>query len=41
MLNIGDNFRKVIIVGDDIKSKVDENGIITVSLMDFLLGDSL
>ena len=41
LLNIGDNFRKVIIVGDDIKSKVDENGIITVSLMDFLLGDSL
>lgn len=40
LLNIGDNFRKVIIVGDDIKSKVDENGIITVSLMDFLLGDS-
>lgn len=34
---IGDSFRKLVIVGDDIHRKVDENGIITISLLDFLL----
>ena len=37
LLNTGDNFRKVIIVGDDIKRKVDELGVVTISLFDFLL----
>ena len=37
LLNTGDNFRKVIIVGDDIKRKVDEQGVVTISLFDFLL----
>lgn len=37
LLNIKDNFRKMIIVGDDIKRKVDEQGIITIGLLDFLL----
>lgn len=37
LLNTNDNFRKVIIVGDDIKRKTDEQGIITMSLYDFLL----
>ena len=35
--NIHDNFRKIIIVGDDIKQKTDEQGIVTLSLFDFLL----
>lgn len=34
---IGDSFRKLVIVGDDIHRKVDENGIMTISLLDFLL----
>lgn len=37
LLNTNDNFRKIIIVGDDIKRKIDEQGIITMSLYDFLL----
>ena len=35
--NTNDNFRKIIIVGDDIKRKTDEQGIVTMSLYDFLL----
>lgn len=35
--NTSDSFRKIIIVGDDIKRKTDETGIITIGLMDFLL----
>lgn len=37
LLNTSDSFRKIIIVGDDIKRKIDERGIITISLIDFLL----
>jgi len=40
LLGIKDNFKKMIIVGDDIKCKVDEQGIITISLFDFLLNPS-
>lgn len=39
LLNINDNFQKIIIVGDEIKRKIDEQGIITMSLFDFLLDD--
>ncbi len=37
LLKINDSFRKIIITGDDIKLKRDEQGIITVGLFDFLL----
>lgn len=37
LLNTNDNFRKIIIVGDNIKRKTDEQGIITMGLFDFLL----
>ena len=37
LLNIGDNFRKMIIVGDNIMRKVNEKGIVTMGLLDFLL----
>ena len=37
LLNIEDSFRKIIIVGDDIKSKVNEHGIRTIGLLNFLL----
>ncbi len=37
LLNTNDNFRKIIIVGDNIKRKTDEQGVITISLLDFLL----
>ena len=40
LLSIGDNFRKMIVVGDSIKRKVDTRGIITISLMDFLLDET-
>lgn len=37
LLNVKDNFKKMIIVGDNIKRKIDEQGIETISLLDFLL----
>ena len=37
LLSVNDNFRKIIIVDDDIKRKTDEQGITTISLLDFLL----
>ena len=37
LLQIGDNFRKIIVVGDDIRRKVNEQGIVTMSIFDFLL----
>jgi len=37
LLNIKDNFKKMIVVGDNIKRKTDEQGIETISLLDFLL----
>ncbi len=40
LINTKDSFRKIIITGDDIKPKTDDNGIITTSLRDFLLGDN-
>ena len=40
LINIQDSFKKVIIVRDNIKTKIDENGIITMSLKEFLLNDN-
>ena len=40
LLSINDSFKKMIIVGDSIKRKIDENGIITIGLLDFLLDES-
>ena len=40
LLNTNDNFRKIIIVCEDIKRKIDDQGIITMSLYDFLLDSS-
>ncbi|MBQ3593918.1 MAG: ATP-binding protein [Bacteroidales bacterium] len=37
LLSTNDNFRKIIIVENDIKRKTDEQGIITIGLLDFLL----
>ena len=37
LLSANDNFRKIIITYDDIKQKTDEQGIVTISLLDFLL----
>ncbi|MCK9575236.1 MAG: ATP-binding protein [Clostridia bacterium] len=37
LLKINDSFKKIIIVKDDIKLKIDDNGIITMGIMEFLL----
>ncbi len=37
LVKIGDSFKKIIIVWDNIKSKVNEQGILTISLLEFLL----
>lgn len=39
LINIADNFRKVIVVKDDIKRKIDEDGVVTIGLFDFLLDE--
>lgn len=41
LLNIDDSFRKIIIVKDYIKPKRNEDGIITIGLIDFLLNPDL
>ena len=40
LINIKDSFKKIIIVKDNIKTKVDDNGIVTISLKEFLLNDN-
>ena len=37
LLRINDSFKKIIIVKDDIKPWTDENGILTIGLIDFLM----
>lgn len=37
--HIPDSFKKIIIVRDDIQLKRDEDGIVTMSIFDFLLND--
>lgn len=37
LLRINDSFKKIIIVKDDIKPWRDENGILTIGLLDFLM----
>ncbi len=39
LLKIDDSFRKIIIVRHGLKRTVDDNGIVTISLKEFLLGD--
>lgn len=40
LLNINDSFKKIIIVKDVMKPKRDENGIVSISLYDFLLDEN-
>lgn len=39
LLNIGDSFKKIIIVGDVSKPRMDDNGIITMGIYYFLLNE--
>ncbi len=39
LINIDDSFKKVIIVKDDIRKTIDDNGITVVSLKEFLLNE--
>ena len=39
LINIADNFRKVIVVKDDIKRKIDDDGVVTIGLFAFLLDE--
>ena len=40
LINIHDSFKKIIVVGDNIKLNRDDNGILTMSLKQFLLDDN-
>lgn len=37
LLNINDSFKKLVIVKEDIKPRIDENGIITIGIFEFLI----
>ena len=37
LTRIDDSFKKIIVTGGDIMPKRDENGIVTIGVMDFLL----
>ena len=39
LTNIADSFKKIIIVGDVSKPRMDENGIITMGIYYFLLNE--
>ncbi len=41
LLNIDDSFKKIIVVKDYIKPKRNEDGIVTIGLIDFLLRPEL
>ncbi|MDR3282167.1 MAG: ATP-binding protein [Candidatus Methanoplasma sp.] len=38
-LKVGDSFKKIMIVGDDIRLKRDENGVVTIGVREFLLNE--
>ena len=38
--NIPDNFKKIVVVGDDVKPLYDDDGILKIGLIDFLLTDT-
>ena len=40
LLNINDSFKKIVIVGNHIKLKRDENGIATLGIREFLLKEN-
>ena len=40
LLKIGDSFKKVVVVGNHIKRRQDDNGIITMGIRDFLLDEN-
>ena len=41
LLYVNDHFPKIIVVGDDIRKRVDESGITTIGLWEFLLDKNL
>lgn len=40
LVKIPDSFRKIIVVGENIKARRDENGVITIGLRNFLLDEN-
>ncbi len=37
---MNDSFKKFVIVKDDIKTQIDENGLITMGIFEFLLNEN-
>ena len=37
LIKVGDFFKKIVVVKDNIRPQIDENGIITIGLINFLL----
>ncbi len=40
LIKVNDSFKKIIIVKDNISSQIDENGIVTIGLINFLLDEN-
>ena len=37
---VSDSFKKIVIVKDNVRPQVDENGIVTIGLINFLLDEN-
>jgi hypothetical protein len=40
LLKVNDSFKKIVIVKDNIRPQIDENGIVTIGLIHFLLDEN-
>ncbi|MCL2509531.1 MAG: ATP-binding protein [Methanomassiliicoccaceae archaeon] len=40
LLKVKDSFKKILVVGDDVRPWTDDNGIVTIGLMQFLLDEN-
>ena len=37
LIKVGDSFKKIVVVKDNIRPQIDEDGIVTMGLINFLL----
>jgi hypothetical protein len=40
LARVKDSFKKIVIVKDNIRPRIDENGIVTIGLINFLLDEN-
>ena len=40
LIKVNDSFKKIVVVKDNIRPQIDENGIVTIGLINFLLDEN-